>query len=164
MIHLGSNSYETHVLNVCQDGTPLSWLRHWIPGLWRQRWLPILKDLEVSPIHAIPLMFSTTKHWVLFNLDVLHPLLGMLLKGQGVKLLVSLFGTQACGNHRGCKVLLIEGYLLARIVVVVMVWLVNWLLYTYIYIHDAPRNMCCFLNCWVPSYHVLIIFVWKCVT
>ena len=56
-------------------------------------------------------------------------LLGLLLKGQGGKLLVSFFGNQACGNYRRCNLLLIEGYLLARIVVAVMVWLVNWLLY-----------------------------------
>ena len=90
-----------------------------------------------NPCNTVDVFYH--QHGALFNLDVLHPLrwcvpqqvarvfflVGFVVEGQGLKLLVSLFGNQACGNYRGCNLLLIEGYLLARIVVVVMVWLVN---------------------------------------
>ena len=52
----GSNSYETNVLNVCQDGTPLSssdigWLGH--EGSDVNEILPILKTFNLDFLHLL---------------------------------------------------------------------------------------------------------------
>lgn len=63
VIHSGPIPTKQTCFFVCVSGWHTSLIfRHWIPGSWRQRWLLNTQDLEVSPIHAIPLMVSTTKH------------------------------------------------------------------------------------------------------